>query len=122
MKTKKLIILLALLLSGIIVSAQGYSEDNSKMKLYHDQTSKPLIELSEVPSGGPDITSSFGSWWQLLKLYVVQEMVNNKAIDTEHWVLDIDKNLKRKDRRVLPPLPGPNRHRATKRNNVNCIR
>lgn len=119
MKTKKLVILTALLLSGIIVSAQAYSDDNGKMKTRHNQTSKLHIENSEYPLDCPDITTSFGSWWQLLKLYVVPDMVSNKAIDTENWTLVRSRNLQRKDRRVLPPLPGPNRHRATKNSNAN---
>lgn len=118
MKTKKIIILTALLLSGIIVSAQAYS-DNSNMKIRHDQTSQPLIEISEIPSDGANILTSYDSWWQLLKLYIVPGMVSNKAIDTGHENSYRSINLKRKDRRILPPLPGPNRHRATKSNNVN---
>lgn len=118
MKTKRIFILAALLLSGVLLSAQAFSDDNGKTMVRHNQTSKLHIETSEYPLGGP-ITTSFGSWWQLLKLYIVPNMVSNKAIDTEHWTLVRDRRLKGKDRRVLPPLPGPNRHRATKSNSIN---
>lgn len=112
MKTKKLIILVSLLLSGIIVSAQSYSEDNGKMKIRHDQTSKPHIEISEDPLGGPDIITSFGTWWQLLKLYVVPGMGNNVAIDLGNGTSNKNIRISKKDRRELPPLPGPNRYRS----------
>lgn len=111
MKTKKVILLFALLMSGIIVSAQPYSEDNGKMKTRHDQTSKPHIQISSQDVITPDYITSFGTWWQLLKIYVVPGIGIDNGNDDGTNNKDI--YIQNKDRRTLPRLPGPHRYRAT---------
>ncbi len=119
MKTKKVILMFALLMSGIIVSAQSYSDDNGKMKIRHDQITKPHIEISSQDVITPDYITSFGTWWQLLKMYVVP---GNIGIDIgdDNGTSNKDIDLQKENRRILPRLPGPYRYRSTQsRGNMN---
>jgi len=110
MKTKKLILVFALLISGVIVSAQSYSDSGGKMPINHEQTSKPHIHISSQDIVTPDIITSFGNWWNLLKLmpHPGIGIVITDNTGTNNKVL-IPQN---EDRRTLPRLPGPYRYRS----------
>ena len=107
MKTKKLTLLIALLLSGIIVSAQSFSSDKVKMELATDQTSVPHHEISDNPLTPTDyIIFSSGLWNLVKQLYVVPGVYKNTNASYDAGVgISLKPKLGWKDRRILPPLP-----------------
>jgi hypothetical protein len=104
MKTKKLTLMFVLLLSGIIVSAQSFSNDKGKMKLKTDQTSVPHIGISDQPNTPPDYIIYASNWWNLIKLYAAPDYFNNSSFDSGVGTSQKPR-IHGKDRRILPPLP-----------------
>ncbi|RLD42067.1 MAG: hypothetical protein DRI89_08180 [Bacteroidetes bacterium] len=119
MKTKKLILVFALLISGLIVSAQSYSDDGGKMPINHEQTSKPHIQISAQDVLPPDIITSFGNWMDLLKLMPFPGI--GITIPDNSGTNNKDLKPQKEDRRTLPRLPGPYRYRSVdSRGNMNA--
>ena len=111
MKTKKLILMFALLMSGIIVSAQSFTDNGGKMQITNEQASQPYVQLAEDPNTPPDFYTSFGTWWELLKAMPFPGI----GIDINDDSGTNNKDLKpqNENRRTLPRLPGPYRYRST---------
>ncbi len=105
MKTKKLTLMFALLLSSIILSAQSFSDDGGKMKLENDQTAVPHIQISEDPNT-PELAIYSSSWWNLIKVYIGPAYGNNSSYD-DGTGTSLKPRFYKKDKRPFPPLPNP---------------
>ena len=106
MKTKKLTLLFALLMSGIIVSAQSFSSDKVKMEIATDQTSVPHIQIAEQPLTPPDYIIHASSWWSLIKLYASPGLYKNTNASFDSGIgTTLKPHIQAKERRILPPLP-----------------
>jgi len=106
MKTKKLTLLIALLLSGIFLSAQSFSSDKVKMELATDQTSVPHHQIAEQPLTPPDYIIYASNWWNLVKLYAAPGFYKNTNASYDAGVgTSLKPRLQAKDRRILPLLP-----------------
>ena len=100
----------ALLMSGVILSAQSFTDNGGKMSIESDQICVPHVKISESPNTPSDIVTSFGTWWSLLKLYQIPGIGIN--ISNDEGTDNKDLHPQNQDRRVLPPLPGPYRYRS----------
>ena len=106
MKTKKLTLLIALLLSGILVSAQSFSSDKVKMELATDQTSVPHHEISDNPLTPNDYIIFSSGLWNLIQLYAVPGVYKNTNASYDAGIgTSLKPKLDWKPRKILPPLP-----------------
>lgn len=115
MKTKKVTLMFALLLSSIILSAQSFSDDGGKMKLENNQTAVPHIQISEDPNT-PEYATYSSTWWDFIKVYIGPAYGNNSSFDAGKSTSQKPR-FNKKDKRPFPVLPNPyvkNAHKSAR--------
>ena len=114
MKTKKLIILAIILLSGTFVSAQTYSDSYNQK----NEITKTKFQSSENPEL-PSIITSYSIRWKMLISQLITSVVGNDFIQPDDGAANRNHQINGQPARKLPRLPGPYRYTSTDSKEIN---